>query len=263
MLPLCLIVGCKNCTMATLPAPCHAFIGDISNASRNEAGQLVVKELPTKWKSAKLPSMRTLTGRFCRLEKLDPAAHSTALFDANLLDKTGSVWTYSTPGPFHEDPKGFTAWMEHAAKTRFTYTIFDIKSNKPVGVASFCHERAEDGVIEVGFLRFFPGLQRTPASTEAHYLLMKEAFDVLGYRRYEWRCDKLNEASFNAALRLGFVYEGTLRQFQVVRDRNRDMACLSILESEWPRIKQQLERWLLPTNFEANGRQRIPLQSML
>jgi len=111
------------------------------------------------------------------------------------------------------------------------------------------------GSIEVGHVHFSPLLQRTPMATEAMYLLMRRVFDELGFRRYEWKCDALNEPSRRAALRLGFTYEGTFRQALMYKQRNRDTAWFSVTDKEWPAIKAGFEAWLAPGNFDSKVRQ--------
>jgi RimJ/RimL family protein N-acetyltransferase len=118
------------------------------------------------------------------------------------------------------------------------------------------------GVIEVGHILYSPALQRTPLGTEAQYLLARYAFETLGYRRYEWKCNALNAPSRRAALRYGFVFEGVLRQHMIAKRRNRDTAFFSILDSEWPARKAAFERWLAPENFDADGRQRASLSEL-
>ena len=119
------------------------------------------------------------------------------------------------------------------------------------------------GVIEVGGINYSPTLQRTPAATEAMYLMMRRVFDELGYRRYEWKCDSLNAPSRGAAQRLGFRYEGLFRQATVYKSRNRDTCWYSILDSEWPTLKPAYEGWLDPDNFDGTGRQRRSLSSFM
>jgi RimJ/RimL family protein N-acetyltransferase len=114
----------------------------------------------------------------------------------------------------------------------------------------------------VGHINYSPRLARTPAATEAMYLLMRRVFDELGYRRYEWKCDSLNAPSRAAAERLGFRYEGLFRQAVVYKGRNRDTAWFSILDREWPALRQAFERWLDPANFDAGGRQRVRLADL-
>ena len=118
------------------------------------------------------------------------------------------------------------------------------------------------GVIEIGPIFYAPALQKTPASTEAFYLAAKIVFDDLGYRRYEWKCNDLNDPSKFAALRFGFTFEGVFRQHLIVKGRNRDTAWYSMLNSEWPARKAAFERWLSPDNFDASGRQKIALSQM-
>ena len=102
-------------------------------------------------------------------------------------------------------------------------------------------------------------IQRTPLPTEAMFLMFSRVFDELGYRRLEWKCNDLNEPSKQAARRLGFTYEGTFRQHMIVKGRNRDTAWFSILDSEWPAVRANMERWLAPENFDEQGRQRVSL----
>ncbi len=120
----------------------------------------------------------------------------------------------------------------------------------------------QNGVVEVGSVHFSPRLSRTPASTEAQWLLMRYVFDTLGYRRYEWKCNSLNEPSRQAALRLGFHYEGRFRQALVVKGHNRDTDWFSIIDREWPAVDEALQRWLAADNFTADGKQRRALASL-
>jgi RimJ/RimL family protein N-acetyltransferase len=117
-------------------------------------------------------------------------------------------------------------------------------------------------VIEVGHVLYSPHLQRTPLGTETQYLLARYVFETLGYRRYEWKCNALNAASRRAALRYGFVYEGTFRQHLIAKGRNRDNAWFSMLDSEWPARKRNFERWLAPENFDREGKQKVSLAAL-
>jgi RimJ/RimL family protein N-acetyltransferase len=114
-------------------------------------------------------------------------------------------------------------------------------------------------VIEVGSILYTPALQRTAGATEAMYLMAKHVFEDLGYRRYEWKCNALNAPSRSAALRLGFSFEGIFRQHMIVKGENRDTAWFSMLDSEWPARREAFETWLDPSNFDAQGRQKMPL----
>jgi RimJ/RimL family protein N-acetyltransferase len=110
-------------------------------------------------------------------------------------------------------------------------------------------------VIEIGNILYLPSMQCTTAATEAMYLFARYVFEDLEYRRYEWKCDALNEPSRRAALRLGFTFEGIFRQHMMVKGKSRDTAWYSMLDSEWPARREAFERWLAPANFTPEGRQ--------
>jgi RimJ/RimL family protein N-acetyltransferase len=224
----------------------------------NSLGQ-PIGELVENWKPPPIPSDEAMEGRFCRLERLAPSKHGPPLFAANATDVSGAMWTYLPYGPF-PDFDGYLAWLTERAKSTdpMFFAIVERSSGRAIGLASYLRIDPAAGSIEVGHLAYSPALQRTPAATEAMSLMMKRAFD-LGYRRYEWKCNALNAASCAAARRLGFVFEGIFRQALVVKGRNRDTAWFSILDREWPRLRDRFERWLAPRNFDDNGRQKISL----
>ena len=212
------------------------------------------------WRAPPAPGRVAMTGRFCRLEPLAAALHADALHAANSADAAGSMWDYIGYGPF-ADLEAYRAWVENAeraADPRF-FALLDAGSGAPLGVASYLRIDSPNGVMEVGHLAYSPALQRTPAATEAMYLMMKHAFE-LGYRRYEWKCNARNAKSRAAAERLGFTFEGVFRQHMIVKGRNRDTAWYSVLDGDWPRLRQGFERWLDPANFDAAGRQRRSLR---
>ena len=130
-------------------------------------------------------------------------------------------------------------------------------------MATFMRIDRTMGVIEVGNINYSPLLQRTPAATEAMFLMMSRVFDELGYRRYEWKCDSLNAPSRAAALRLGFQYEGLFRQAVIYKGRNRDTTWFSIIDSEWPALKRAYQQWLAPENFDGKGEQRNSLGKLI
>jgi RimJ/RimL family protein N-acetyltransferase len=209
---------------------------------------------------AKRPGPVTLQGRYGRLEKLRPD-HAEKLWPA--FAGHDALWTYiSTAGPF-ADLEAFAPFiaMRAAAQDPYAYAIID-NAGKAVGYFTLMEIRPEMRVIEVGHVLYSPALQRTKLGTEAQYLLAKYAFETLGYRRYEWKCNALNAASWRAALRYGFVYEGILRQLTIAKDRNRDNVYCSMLDSEWPQRKANFERWLAPENFTADGKQIASLSAM-
>jgi RimJ/RimL family protein N-acetyltransferase len=201
-----------------------------------------------------------MVGRYCRVEPLDPARHAGQLHAANGDDAAGRMWTYLAVGPF-ADEAAYRAWLEEVAPRDdpLFHAIVDAASGGAAGLASYLRIDPPNGVIEVGHLQFSPRLQRTRAATEAMYLMMRRAFDELGYRRYEWKCDSLNAPSRAAAERYGFRSEGLFRQAVVYKGRNRDTAWYAILDAEWPALRAAFERWLDPANFDAAGRQRTRL----
>lgn len=134
-------------------------------------------------------------------------------------------------------------------------------SGQPISFALDTWKPPHRPPIEVGHINYSPLLQRTPAATEAMYLMMKRAFE-LGYRRYEWKCDALNAKSRAAAQRLGLSFEGVFRQATVYKGRNRDTAWYAAIDQEWPALKDAFLRWLNPTNFNERGEQRIRLADL-
>ena len=214
------------------------------------------------WTPPAEPSGEPMAGRFCRVVPLDPDRHAKALHAANIADTTGKMWTYLPYGPF-ESVEVYRGWLnEHGRGTDpLFYTIVDLTSEKPVGLAAYLRILPASGSIEVGHVNYSPLLQRTPAATEAMFLMMQRAFK-LGYRRYEWKCDALNAPSRAAALRLGFSFEGVFRQATVYKGRNRDTAWFSITDREWPALEPTFQRWLDPLNFDEHGTQRVRLSEL-
>jgi RimJ/RimL family protein N-acetyltransferase len=211
--------------------------------------------LPVDTTPARLPGPVTLEGRYGRVERLDPNRHGAALWEA--VKGHDRIWTYlSSYGPF-ADAAAFASWLASRVPLDDPYSYAIVTpSGGAVGISTLMEIRPAMRVIEVGHIVYSPALQRTPLGTEAQYLLARYAFETLGYRRYEWKCNALNAASRNAALRYGFTYEGTFRQRIIAKGRNRDDAWFSVLDSEWPARKAAFERWLSPENFDREGRQK-------
>ena len=213
------------------------------------------------WSRRERPPTTPMTGRFCRVEAIDVERHAADLFEAQRADADGRNWTYL----FSEQPPDLAAYRSWLGKhfsgeDPMLHAIVDARTSKAVGVAAYLRIDPANGVIEVGHINYSPSLQRTAAATEAMYLMLRRAFDELGYRRYEWKCDSLNAASRAAAIRLGFRFEGVFRQALVYKGRNRDTAWFSITDAEWPAIRAEFERWLAPENFDSQGRQKTPLR---
>lgn len=227
----------------------------------NKLGQPIGFAVPD-WSVRPRPPRTTMHGHFCQLEPLDVERHGASLHAANQLDSQGKNWTYLAYGPF-ETLDAYRKWITDTClgEDPMFYAVIN-KTGSAVGVASYLRIDDKAGVIEVGHINYAPPLQKTPAATEAMYLMMKRVFDELGYRRYEWKCDALNAPSQFAARRLGFRFEGIFRQATIYKNRNRDTAWFSILDREWPALKACFQRWLDPSNFDELGRQRQSLSSL-
>ncbi len=208
------------------------------------------------WQACPSPSPIIMSGTFCQLEPLDSAKHGKDLYACYKLDDENQIWTYLPYGPF-ENFDAFSVWLTKMAtgKDPLFFAIIDQKSGKALGVASFLRMVEKNGVIEVGHINYSPQLQKTPAATESMYLMMRYVFEELGYRRYEWKCDALNNGSRNAASRLGFTFEGIFRQALIYKGRNRDTAWYSVTNQEWPALKSAFETWLNINNFTEQGMQ--------
>jgi RimJ/RimL family protein N-acetyltransferase len=227
----------------------------------NEFDQLIGFPV-ADWTPPPWPPREVLDGAFCRLEVLEPAVHAKALFDLNAMDVDGRSWTYLAYGPF-DSLESYETWMKTAcsAADPLFFAILTKATDRPAGIASYLRITSSSGSIEVGHIHYSPTLKRTPAATEAMYLMMQRAFE-LGYRRYEWKCDALNAPSRAAAQRLGFSYEGTFRQATIYKGRNRDTAWYAIIDKEWPALQAAFLAWLDPRNFDDQGKQRTRLSDL-
>jgi RimJ/RimL family protein N-acetyltransferase len=225
----------------------------------NELAQPIGFPVPG-WAPPPQPPRAALAGEYCQLEILDPAAHGDDLYKANALDADGASWTYLAYGPF-STRASYLAWLSSACAGDDPLFFAILDKSKAVGLASYLRINPDSGSIEVGHIHYSRLLRRTPAATEAMYLMMKNAFG-LGYRRYEWKCDALNAASRAAAQRLGLSYEGTFRQASVYKGRNRDTAWYAAIDSEWSALQAAFQAWLAPTNFDEQNRQRTRLTDL-
>jgi RimJ/RimL family protein N-acetyltransferase len=209
------------------------------------------------WSTAGLPGRTAIDGDLVRLETLDPERHAASLFASSHVPGAEGLWQYLPYGPFASQAE-FTTWLDERAASGdpLFYAVVDWESMRAVGMASYLRMKPEHGVIEIGHIWFAPELQRTRKATEAIFLLATSAFDELGYRRLEWKCDSLNVPSRRAAGRFGFTFEGIFRQHMIVKGRNRDTAWFSMTDGEWPRRKAAFAAWLSPENFDSEGKQR-------
>lgn len=227
----------------------------------NEYGQPIGRVL-SDWTVREEPGLVSfkLPGYACRLEPIDVTKHADDLYAAcsQTNDKRDSTYLFQDP---FENTERFREYIiSRQSADRRTYAVINTNSGKAVGIIGLANFNTSHGAVEVGAI-FSPLLKQSILSTVAQYLLMTYVFDQLGFRRYEWKCDSLNEASLRAALRLGFKCEGTFRNYQVIENRNIDLTHFSIIDEEWPKLKIAFQAWLAPENFDADGRQLKSLAS--
>jgi RimJ/RimL family protein N-acetyltransferase len=201
---------------------------------------------PVEDRPARAPERRTLEGRYVWLRPVDPDADAQPLWNSahDGSDGASRVWTYLSYGPFEQDG-GMREWLrecEPSDDPRFLTVVS--RADGPVGMAAFMNVDLAHRRLELGHIWYAPSAQRTEANTEATYLMLREAFERLGHRRVEWKCDALNERSREAALRLGFTFEGVFRRHMIVKGRNRDSAWFSMTDAEWPGARAAFEAWL-------------------
>jgi RimJ/RimL family protein N-acetyltransferase len=233
-------------------------------AERRALVEIVGDELPlgeeVDWTPARRPSRTPLRGSHVLLRPVDAVADAEAL---HAVSRDPAIWTYLPYGPY-ESPahmRELLDWAESSEDPLF-FALVELAERRPAGLASYLRITPEFGVIEIGHIWFGTRLQRTTAATEAIYLLARHAFDELGYRRLEWKCDALNAASRRAAERFGFRFEGVFRKNMVVKGRNRDTAWYAITDDEWPAIRVAYEAWLAPENFGSDSRQLRSLSEL-
>jgi RimJ/RimL family protein N-acetyltransferase len=225
----------------------------------NKLGQPIGDPVPD-WSPPPRPARVSLRGAYCGLEPLG-MRHAAALWEAYGHAVDERDWTYLSHGPY-DDREPLDRWVTASAASEDPLFFAITVAGEARGVAAYLRVAPAAGTIEVGHIHLSPALQRTPAATEAMYLMMKQAFD-LGYRRYEWKCDALNAPSRAAAERLGFTFEGVFRQALVYKGRNRDTAWYSVIDREWPALRAAFEGWLAPDNFDSEGRQRQGLRGLM
>jgi RimJ/RimL family protein N-acetyltransferase len=222
---------------------------------RNAFDQPIGASVPD-WKGAKAPGSEPLVGQYCRIERVDVERHAADLYEAYSSAPDSRDWTYLAVGPF----ESLAAYREHltrmaASADPLHHAVIDLATGKAIGTLALMRIDRVNGVIEVGHVTYSQRLKRTRIATEAMFLLMNAVFDKLGYRRFEWKCDSLNEPSRAAALRYGFSFEGIFRQAIVYHERNRDTAWFSVIDREWPALRPSYVRWLDAGNFDTEGKQ--------
>jgi len=202
------------------------------------------------------PSPVVVEGRYARLEPLS-LAHAEGLYKASSEAERFAYLPDAPPASVAE----VRAWIERYLKNdEYVFSaVVDRATGEPAGRQALMRIVPEHGVIEIGNILWGPAIARTRVATEAFFLAARHAFDELGYRRFEWKCNDRNEPSKAAALRFGFTFEGVFRQHMVVKGKSRDSAWFSIIDRDWPPIRSAFERWLVPSNFDSAGLQKARL----
>lgn len=229
---------------------------------KNTFGQPIGETL-LGWTARQRPARRTLLGRYCRIEPVSVEDQAEDLYAAYVEAPDARDWTY-LPVQLPESLVGFREYLGQLARSDdpLHFAIVDLASGKAVGTLALMRIDVAHGVIEVGHINFSRRMKHSRVGTEAIFLLVRLAFDDLGYRRFEWKCDSLNTASRTAAERLGFSFEGIFRWATIYKGRSRDTAWYSIIGSEWPPIRAAFEAWLSPDNFDSQGVQKKSLRSL-
>ena len=210
------------------------------------------------------PGAETLTGQYVRLEKVEAEPHADG-FDRHLCGPEAEVlWEHIPFGPPRDGQIliGILGMMAESSGWQ-PYALRDLASDEVKGTVSLMRIRPEHGSAEIGCVVFGTELQRTRSATEAVYLLAEYLFDTLGYRRFEWKCDSLNQASRNAAERFGFKFEGIFRNDMIVKGRNRDTAWFAMTDGDWAGLKPAYNQWLSDENFDGEGRQKASLSRLI
>lgn len=239
------------------------------SASPNEWGQRVGDPVPG-WQPRRPPGPVTLEGRYVRLEPVS-ADHAQSLHDALCGPDDKALWTYRATDP-PADVAAMAQVLAGLATSTESVTLAIVPTGgaragaaagEARGMATYTRIEPTHGQVEVASVIYARSLQRTRAATEAIHLMAKHAFEDLGYRRFEWKCDSLNEPSRRAAGRLGFAYEGRFRHHMVTKGFNRDTDWFSITDHEWPELRAVHVRWLDPANFDESGRQLTALSDLI
>lgn len=216
----------------------------------------------SQWQPRPFPPHEPLQGRLIQLEPLDAARHGDNLWQ-ELQGPDPALWDYLPYGPFTERT-AFDAWLAGHADGRDPqcYAVVEQTDGRALGLLAYLRITPKDGCIELGHIAFGAALQRTPGASEAVFLLARQAFDELGYRRLEWKCNARNAHSMRAAERFGFSYEGLFRQHMIVKGENRDTVWYALIDGEWPQCREAFQRWLAADNFDAEGRQKRRLEEL-
>lgn len=217
----------------------------------------------SNWTARPRPERVTLQGRYCRLEALE-ARHAASLFTASSTADIDARFAYLFDQP-PASVQHMEAWIAGFQTTSdpLMFALIDAPSGAVAGRQALMRIDPAHGVLEIGHIYWGPLAARKRPATESIYLLLRYAFDTLGYRRVEWKCHGMNTPSRKAALRFGFQYEGLFRNHMVMKGENRDTAWFAITLEDWQSLRPAYEAWLSPENFDSDGQQRQSLQALI
>jgi len=212
----------------------------------------------------KPPSRTPLQGKYISLVPIDPERDAPELFaGSHGSEEKNKIWTYLGYGPF-ADVAAMRQWLavQAASTDPSFFCVVDNASNRRIGMVSYLNIVPTMRRLELGHIWYSTDYQRTKVNTEAIYLMLSQTFDQLHYRRAEWKCDSLNARSRQAALRLGFSFEGLFKQHFIVKGRNRDTAWFAMMDHEWPGVKHNMERWLYEEKGDSAGKPAVSLRQL-
>jgi len=217
----------------------------------------------SQWTGCKPPEARILEGNTVRLEPLRAKEHGDDLYHDAIEPAEAPRFDYLMEYP----PKSradFDEFLRRAEASHdpLFFAVVDKATGRAVGRQSFLRIEPKHGVIEIGHIYWGPLLRGRRQATEAQFLFADYAFNRLGYRRYEWKCNNDNLPSKKAAARFGFAFEGVFRQHMVSKGKNRDTAWFSIIDEDWVKLRPAYIAWLADENFDAHSQQKQRLSDL-
>jgi N-acetyltransferase len=186
----------------------------------------------------------TLQGKAVRLEPL-AQVHEAALWE---VAQEPEIWRYMLVAV--ESRADFGEWMTMALRhgetgSHVPFAIIDQQHGRAIGSTRYFNIMPADRNLEIGHTWLGKPYWRTGINTECKYLLLRHAFETLGCARVQLKTDALNTRSRAAIKRLGAVEEGILRKHMWVQNRRfRDTVMFSILDDEWPAVRERLLHWM-------------------
>jgi len=192
------------------------------------------------------PNIHQLEGKYVTIQRINPERDIDDLYSVSHNPaEYQSLFTFMSFGPFPAKPD-MLSWLAGIAESRdpLYYSVFDKSHNKHVGMVSLLNIVPTQGRVEIGNIWYSPLVQKTRVNTEVTYLFLKTLFRDYRYRRVEWKCDDHNVLSKQAALRMGFSYEGLFRQHMIIKGKNRDTAWYAMIDKDWSPLEKNFEAYL-------------------